>query len=56
MATSKKNDSPLASLLSELRALTERISTAEAGEDSRAIKKIRLGLEQVTAQLKNVTH
>lgn len=56
MATSKKQDSPLASLLTELRTLTDRISTAEAGEDPRAIKKLRLGLEQVTAQLKNVTH
>lgn len=56
MATSKKNDSPLASLLSELRTLTERIAVAEAGEDPRAIKKVRLGLEQVTAQLKDVTH
>jgi hypothetical protein len=55
MATSKKKESPLASLLSELRTLTERISVAEAGEDARAIKKARLGLEQVTAQLKRVT-
>lgn len=55
MATNKKKESSLASLLSELRTLTERISVAEAGEDARAIKKVRLGLEQVTSQLKNVT-
>jgi hypothetical protein len=55
MATSKKRDSPLTSLLSELRTLTERIAIAEAGDDARAIKKVRLGLEQVTSQLRNVT-
>jgi hypothetical protein len=54
MAT-KKTDHPLASLLSELRTLTERISAAEAGDDPRTIKKIRVGLEQVTSQLKSVT-
>jgi hypothetical protein len=55
MATSKKQDSPLASLLSELRTLTDRIAAAEAGDDARAVKKIRLGLEQVTSQLKHLT-
>ena len=56
MATNKKQPSPLASLLAELRTLTDRIAAAEAGEDPRAVKKLRLGLEQVTAQLKNVTN
>ena len=56
MAKSKKKDSPLAVLLSELRTLTERISTAEPGDDLRAVKKLRLGLEQTTAQLKNITN
>ena len=56
MATNKKQPSPLAPLLAELRTLTDRIAAAEAGEDPRAVKKLRLGLEQVTAQLKNVTH
>jgi hypothetical protein len=55
MATSKKSASQLATLLLELRTLTERISVAEAGDDARAIKKVRVGLEQVTAQLRNVT-
>lgn len=54
MAT-KKTEHPLASLLSELRTLTGRISAVEAGDDPRAIKKIRVGLEQVTSQLKSVT-
>ena len=56
MATNKKQPSPLTSLLAELRTLTDRIAAAEAGEDPRAVKKLRLGLEQVTAQLKNVTN
>lgn len=55
MATGKKQDSPLATLLAELRTLTERIAVAKAGEDARAIKKVRVGLEQVTSQLKSVT-
>ncbi len=55
MATSKKKDSPLASLLSELRTLTERIAAAEAGDDARIIKTVRIGIEQVTSQLKTVT-
>lgn len=55
MAKSKKNESPLASLLSELRTLTERISVAETGDDARAIKRIRVGFEQVTSQLRKVT-
>ncbi|MYM36593.1 Eco29kI family restriction endonuclease [Duganella sp. FT94W] len=55
MATGKKQDSPLAALLAELRTLTERIAVAEVGEDARAIKKVRVGLEQVTSQLKSVT-
>ena len=38
MATNTKQPSPLASLVSELRTLTDRISTAEAGEDPRAKK------------------
>lgn len=54
MAT-KKTEHPLTSLLSELRTLTDRISAAEAGDDPRVIKKIRVGLEQVTSQLKNAT-
>lgn len=55
MATNKKNATPLASLLSELRTLTERIAAADAGDDARAIKKVRVGLEQVPSQLRNVT-
>lgn len=55
MATGKNKDIPLASLLAELRTLTERIAAAEAGDDARAIKKVRVGLEQVTSQLKSVT-
>ena len=38
------------------RTLTDRIAAAEAGKDPRAVKKVRLGVEQITAQLKNVTH
>ena len=30
--------------------LTDRIAAAEAGEDSSAVKKLRLGREQVTAR------
>jgi hypothetical protein len=55
MATSNKQETPLASLLSELRTLTERIAAAAAGDDARAIRKVRLGLEQVTSQLRSVT-
>ncbi|SDH48963.1 MULTISPECIES: Eco29kI family restriction endonuclease [unclassified Duganella] len=55
MATGKNKDFLLTSLLAELRTLTERIAVAEAGEDARAIKKVRVGLEQVTSQLKSVT-
>ena len=54
MATTKKSASQLASLLLELRTLTDRISAAESGDDARAVKKIRMGLEQVTTQLKTV--
>ena len=56
MATNKKQPFPLASLLAELRTLTDRIAAAEAGKDPRAVKKVRLGVEQITAQLKNATH
>ena len=34
------------SLLAELRTLTDRIAAAEAGEDARALKKLRLGPKQ----------
>ena len=46
MATNKKQPSSLVSLLAELRTLTDRIAAAEAGEDARALKKLRLGPKQ----------
>lgn len=55
MATNKKMPPPLATLLDELRILSERIAATDAGDDAKAIKKIRLGLEQVTSQLNSTT-
>src|SRR5471032_1999448 len=55
MATGKKTASPLATMLTELHALTDRISAQDSSEDPRAIKKIREGLEKVTEQLAKVT-
>jgi hypothetical protein len=54
MATGKKSASQLATLLAELRTLTDQIAAAEAGDDVRAVKKMRMGLEQITSQLRHV--
>lgn len=50
MAT-RRLQTQLQTLLAELRALAERIATAEAGTDPRATKRARLALDAVTQQL-----
>ncbi|SFV15415.1 Eco29kI family restriction endonuclease [Pseudoduganella namucuonensis] len=54
MATSKKPASPLASMLTELHTLTERIAAADVTDDPRAAKKIRHGLEHASSHLSKV--
>ena len=55
MATSKKAVLPLESMLAELQTLAHRISNADAGNDARSLKKIRLELEKVVSEIKATT-
>ena len=51
MASIKKTPSPLGAMLAELDSLTDRMASADAGDDLRAAKKIRNHIEQTTARL-----
>jgi hypothetical protein len=51
MPTRGSSATELSTLLGELRTLTQRIAAAEAGPDSRATKRARHALDQLTRQL-----